>query len=97
MKQRTNQEKTLEERIRRLEERIGLRDEVRVYSPILLTEEDKELLKANFEFINDKTIINIVDKNLIAGFVLETREKVIDFSLRNRLSKLKNLLYEISS
>jgi F0F1-type ATP synthase delta subunit len=97
MKQRTNQEKTLEEKIRRLEERLSLRDEVRVYSPILLTEEDKELLKANFEFINDKTIVNIVDKNLIAGFVLETKEKVIDFSLRNRLSKLKNLLYEISS
>lgn len=96
MKQKTNKEQSLEEKIKQLEEKINFFDEVRIYSPYLLTAEEKELLSEKFKFIKNKKIVNIVDESLIGGFILEANGKVIDLSLRSRLNKLKNLLYEIS-
>jgi F0F1-type ATP synthase delta subunit len=96
MNQNTSKKQSLGEKNNQDEEKISHVDEVNIYSPHLLTEEERELLTEKFTFIKDKKIVNIVDKNLIGGFRLEAKEKVIDLSLRSRLNKLKNILYEIS-
>lgn len=97
MKNKPQAETQLEEKIKNIVERIENVSEARVYSPYLLSEEEKQLLIENFGFLKDKRVTNIVNKELIAGLIIETDDQVVDLSLRSRLNRLKNLLYEAIS
>jgi ATP synthase F1 delta subunit len=87
----------VEEKLRHLEERIMASSEAKIYSTYPLSEEEQGFLKENVHFLKNKRLINIVEKNLITGLIIETEDQVIDLSLRGRLNKLRNLLYEAST
>lgn len=89
-------EKNLVDQIKKLEEKIQNQGIAKIYSSSLLSDEEIEMIKKNFPMLNQRRVINIVNKELLAGVVIEVEGEVIDFSLRGRLNKLKKILYEIN-
>jgi F0F1-type ATP synthase delta subunit len=80
----------------RLENKLKEKKEIKLYTAYPLKESDLDNLSKNVAIFRNKILTNIVDKNLIAGIVVETNDQVFDFSLRGRLNKLKKIFYEAS-
>jgi len=58
-----------------------------------LTNEEKEKFRKIFS-IDKRNIKNIINPEIIGGFIIELDGRVFDFSLRSRLVKFKKILYE---
>ena len=67
-----------------------------VYSAYKLEPAEVDFLVKKFNFIDKNKLENIVDKKIIAGVIICHRNQIIDLSLKTKLDKLKNRLYEIS-
>ena len=74
--------------------------DVEVISSVKLTETQIEkfvaLAKSKFD-LNEVTIVNTVDEKIVGGFIVNSRGKIIDASVKSQLAKLpkrfsKNLL-----
>ena len=65
--------------------------DVEVISSVALTDEQvskfTNMAKAKFD-LNDVKIINNVDENIIGGFIVNSRGKVIDASIRTQLNQI---------
>ncbi len=71
--------------IKKIQNREENRDKVRVSSAVEL---NAESLKSIESLIQRKIDNTEIDKSLVAGFKVFTREKIIDASLANMLNKL---------
>ncbi len=71
-----------------------LKEKLKIFSAHLLSKDEISQIRKKFGFSEDQQIENIVDKDLIAGFIVIFRNRAFDFSLKGRLNKLKNILYE---
>ncbi len=67
---------------------------IRVFSVYPLSREEKDEIKKIFQVKNEDEIENIIDKKLIGGLRIIYGNRVFDLSLKGRLNKLKNILYE---
>ncbi len=65
-----------------------------IVSPYPLSIEEIDAIKKRFPFLLDKDIVNEVDKNLVAGFIIKFNHQIINLSLNNQLNKIKKQLYE---
>lgn len=65
-----------------------------IFSVHPLTDKEKEEIKNIFQLKSKENIENIVDKKLIGGLRIIYNNQVFDLSLRGRLNKLRNILYE---
>lgn len=67
---------------------------IRIFSVHPLTDREKEEIKNIFQLKSEEEIENFIDKKLIGGLRIIYDNQVFDLSLRGRLNKLKNILYE---
>jgi len=71
-------------------------DKIIVYSAYPLKSEEYELIRTKFNFIANNNFENIVDRSLLAGVIILYQNKLIDLSLKGKLSSLEKKLYEIN-
>lgn len=69
-----------------------------VFSAAPLDEEDKILLMRVLRFLkrDNFAVIYSLDESLLAGVVVKIGSKVIDLSLKGKLTNLRQTMYEIS-
>jgi len=65
-----------------------------IYSAYKLDGAEIEMIKQKFPIIQSGPIENVVDRSILAGVRIQHGAKIIDLSLRNKLSSLKKKLYE---
>lgn len=65
-----------------------------IYSAYELDDSEIELIKQKFPFIQSSEVKNVVDRSILAGVRIHHGAKIIDLSLKNKLSSLKKKLYE---
>ncbi len=67
-----------------------------IYSAYKLDEEEINRIVEKFPFIKVDLINNIIDEKILAGVRIHHGAKIIDLSLKNKLTNLKKKLYETS-
>lgn len=50
----------------------------------------EQLVKANYESVKHIKIIEVIDKSVVGGLVLEFSDKQLDLTIENKISKFKN-------
>ncbi|MFC4651995.1 F0F1 ATP synthase subunit delta [Lactococcus nasutitermitis] len=67
--------------------------DVEVISSVALTENQiqkfEQLTKAKFD-LNEVKVINTVDEKILGGFIISSRGKIIDSSIKTQLAKIAN-------
>ncbi len=87
--------KIYQEFISILDKHYGI-ERAKVITAIQLDEKEKETISHQLgSLVNRKVLIeNVVDPNIIAGFIARIKDKLIDASIRQRLDTLKKNLVE---
>lgn len=67
-----------------------------VYTPYKLSQNEINSVKKELPFFSKYRIINLVDKDIISGFIIKFGTKIIDVSMRNQLKNFQKRLYEIN-
>lgn len=67
-----------------------------IYSAYKLEQEEINQIIEKFPFIKVNLINNIIDEKILAGVRIHHQAKIIDLSLKNKLTNLKKKLYETS-
>lgn len=71
------------------------RQQIVVYSSVELSSADVQMLESKFSNISFQNAQYRVDESLLAGVVIKFGSKIIDCSVKGRLSNLKHILYEV--
>lgn len=61
---------------------------VTILSPYPLEADDIEEIKSKFEYLHHAHIENVIDKSLLAGFVIMFGTKMIDVSLKRKIGDI---------
>lgn len=67
-----------------------------VYSALLLSDDEKNLLYAKIPQLKGAYIEFVTDRSLIAGVIIKIGSKIIDLSLKGQLNNLAQIDYEIN-
>lgn len=67
-----------------------------VYTPYKLSQDEINSIKKELPFFSKYKILNLIDKNIIVGFIIKFGTKIIDVSMRNQLKNFQKRLYEIN-
>ncbi len=65
-----------------------------IISAYKLSQSELDLIKEKIPALKRVELVNVIDKGIIGGIIIQHGSKVIDFSLKNRLEKLRNIMYE---
>lgn len=81
---------------RYLQTRIGRgENKAQVVSTYKLSDEELKSIQEAIPEIKKFEIENVVDDNLLGGFIIKFNTKIIDLSLREQLKNFKKMMYEI--
>ena len=67
-----------------------------IMTPHPLTESQKEKLMSYFPEYRNLKIENLIDRNLLGGFVIKSGSSIIDASIKGRITNLVNKLYGLN-
>lgn len=67
-----------------------------VYTPYKLSQDEINSIKKELPFFSKYKILNLIDKNIIVGFIIKFGTKIMDVSMRNQLRNFQKRLYEIN-
>ena len=72
--------------------------EITAITAVELDEERKEKLKdaLNKKFAKDILLNNVIDKSIVGGVVLKTKDKYIDGSIKGQLNEMERLIKDVS-
>ncbi len=59
-----------------------------------LTPDELVKIKASVPLLKGLEVENVVDKTIIGGMIIQHRSSLIDLSLKSRLEKLRQSIYE---
>lgn len=74
-----------------LEEKYG---RVTITTSYKLDLNEIESITTLFPFFKEKKIDNVVDKNILGGFIIRFGSKLIDISIKSLLQSVKQTFYE---
>ncbi|MDP4010709.1 MAG: F0F1 ATP synthase subunit delta [Candidatus Roizmanbacteria bacterium] len=72
----------------------GRKPQVTIRAAYKLTDHEIDLLKERIEILRKADISVEVEKDILAGFVIQFDSSVIDLSLNSELKSLEHTLYE---
>lgn len=67
---------------------------INVFSPYILSVEEKELIKKKIDNLDWHDVEYHVDESLMAGIVIKKGSQIINLSLKGTLANLKKIVYE---
>lgn len=67
---------------------------VEVISAHILSDSEKKELIEKLPMLKDSQVIYSQDSSILAGVIIKFGSKMIDLSLQNELTNLKNFIYE---
>ncbi len=79
-----------------LQNRVGRGDtKAVIMSAYKLGSDEIRTIQKAIPVLKDYNIENIVNENILGGFIIKFNTKIIDLSLRGQLKNFKKIMYEI--
>jgi F0F1-type ATP synthase delta subunit len=72
----------------------SLSNNAQIISAVQLNESQKSKILEAFPNLKNKTIMEKIDKKLIAGFIVKQESEIFDASINGKINYLLNKIYE---